>query len=438
MTAGQHHGTQRHHHPSKASFLSPGDQEEDEAPLLYDEQDEQAREHAYRAPFPWFQFSILFALQTAIYLPYNVTRPFTPDLIRSIGIAKGEKDVGYYVGLLISTLVVAETATTFHLSRLSDQRGPKIVLLACTMALSVFMTGFGLSTTFSELVICQALIGAVKGLRGVTRSMLSRMIDSRDVARGIAYYETSWYLAGTIGSKIGGDLSNPVEQFPQLFGSIKFFKDYPYFLPCATCSILLLTGWLVAAALLRDTKDECVTEDGIKSTMRPLLLREYFAPGIIIAAVNYSSVCLIQMFRSSTEVLYLSTPIGDGGLGFSPSAIGTLASICAIATGLSHLFVFPRVHNKLGWRNIFVLGLIASVPLFVLWPVMNWIARKDGYSGWVWFALGVQILCYILNEFAWSKSFAMLIKSSHKCACSCNFGFYCPIVWRSCRSNGIL
>ncbi|KAF8735943.1 hypothetical protein AX14_001153 [Amanita brunnescens Koide BX004] len=231
--------------------------------------------------------------------------------------------------------------------------------------------------------------------------MLSRMIDSRDVARGIAYYETSWYLAGTIGSKIGGDLSNPVEQFPQLFGSIKFFKDYPYFLPCATCSILLLTGWLVAAALLRDTKDECVTEDGIKSTMRPLLLREYFAPGIIIAAVNYSSVCLIQMFRSSTEVLYLSTPIGDGGLGFSPSAIGTLASICAIATGLSHLFVFPRVHNKLGWRNIFVLGLIASVPLFVLWPVMNWIARKDGYSGWVWFALGVQILCYILNEFAW-------------------------------------
>jgi hypothetical protein len=84
MTAGQHHGTQRHHHPSKASFLSPGDQEEDEAPLLYDEQDEQAREHAYRAPFPWFQFSILFALQTAIYLPYNVTRPFTPDVRSSL------------------------------------------------------------------------------------------------------------------------------------------------------------------------------------------------------------------------------------------------------------------------------------------------------------------------------------------------------------------
>ena len=52
----------------------------------------------------------------------------------------------------MSTLYAAETATTFHLSRLSDQMGRKFVFLACTLGLSVFISGFGLSTTFWALI----------------------------------------------------------------------------------------------------------------------------------------------------------------------------------------------------------------------------------------------------------------------------------------------
>jgi len=74
-------------------------------------------------------------------------------------------------------------------------------------------------------------MGAFRGTHGVTRSMLARMTDSTDTVRAIAYYETSVYVAGTIGSRIGGSLSRPVDQFPQLFGSSKFLKEYPYFLP---------------------------------------------------------------------------------------------------------------------------------------------------------------------------------------------------------------
>ena len=144
-------------------------------------------------------------------------------------------------------------------------------------------------------------------------------------------------------------------------------------------------------------------EEGNESTGRPLPLRDIFAPGIVIAAINLSFVYLLQTFYTETEVLYLSTPISDGGLSLSPAAIGTLSSISATIMGISQLFIFPRVHDKWGSRNVYVLGLFASVPLFVLWPVMNWIARKDGYSGLVWFALAAQICCSVLNEFGWRK-----------------------------------
>ncbi|KAF8325691.1 member of major facilitator superfamily multidrug-resistance, DHA1 sub-family [Amanita rubescens] len=388
---------------------------DEETPLLYAER---AREQVHQTPFPWFQFSILFALQTATHIPFYVTRPFIPDLIRSIGIAEGEKDVGLYVGLLISTIAASETATTFHLSQLSDHIGRKIVFLACTIGLSVFISGFGLSITFGGLIFCQALMGAFRGTHGVTRSMLARMTDSTDTVRAIAYYETSVYVAGTIGSRIGGSLSRPVDQFPQLFGSSKFLKEYPYFLPCAICSILLLTGWLVGTIFLKEMvreplslfsslfkkktqKDKCVMGEGVESTGSPLSLRIIFVPGIIVAAINLSSICLLQTFYSETEVLYLSTSIRDGGLGLSPQAIGILSSISSTVTGISQLFIFPRVHDKWGSRYTYVLGLFASVPLFVLWPLMNWIARKNGYNGLVWFALATQMCCSVLNQFGW-------------------------------------
>ena len=158
-------------------------------------------------------------------------------------------------------------------------------------------------------------------------------------------------------------------------------------------------------------KDVYMTEEGGESIRGSLLFRTVFLPGVIVAAINLAAISLVQKFFSETEALYLSTPIRDGGLGLSLSAIGTCASIRAAVLGSSQLFVFSRLHDKWGSRFLFVLGLSASIPQFLLWPLMNWIARRDGYSGLVWLAFGAQICCAVLTEFACRKSsYAMLIK----------------------------
>ena len=144
--------------------------------------------------------------------------------------------------------------------------------------------------------------------------------------------------------------------------------------------------------------------EGNENTRRPLSSRDILVPGVIIAAINLSSIYLLQGFYFETQALYLSTPIKDGGLGLSLRAIGTFGSIRATVIGISQLFIFPPVHDRWGSKKIFVLGLSASFPLFILWPLMNWIARRDGYSGFVWFGLAAQICCSAVNEFAWRKS----------------------------------
>ena len=149
--------------------------------------------------------------------------------------------------------------------------------------------------------------------------------------------------------------------------------------------------------------EDVMPEEGNDSIRGPLFFRTVLLPGVLIAAINLSAISLLQKFYSETEALYLSTPIRDGGLGLSPRAIGTFGSTRATVMGLSHLFVFPRAHDKWGSRYLFVLGICASVPLFTLWPFMNWIARRDGYSTLVWFSLGSQIGCSLLVEFGWRK-----------------------------------
>ena len=222
-----------------------------------------------------------------------------------------------------------------------------------------------------------------------------------------------------IGSKIGGSLSRPVERFPQVFGSSELLKEFPYFLPCAISSIILLTAWLIGIIFLRETaaeplalssifkkkprKDKAVNEE--PGTRRPPVLSIIFLPGVIIAASNLAAISLVEKFYSGTEALFLSTPIKNGGLGLTPRAIGTFESITSIVVGTSQLFIFPSMHEAWGSKYVSVLGVSATLPRFVLWPLINWIARKDGYTGLVWFSLGSQVCCSVLSQFGFRKSF---------------------------------
>jgi len=162
-------------------------------------------------------------------------------------------------------------------------------------------------------------------------------------------------------------------------------------------------------------------EAGDESTERPSSL----APGIIIIATNLAAICLVEKFYWATEALFLSTPIKDGGLGLSPHAIGTFSSFSAILIGTSQLFIFPRMHDKWGSSFVFILGASASLPRFILWPVMNWIARRDGNpsSVLVLFALGSQSCCSALVQFGCSKSSYWLSLKFVDRAFSCAMGF---------------
>ncbi|KIM48412.1 hypothetical protein M413DRAFT_419006 [Hebeloma cylindrosporum] len=406
-------------------------------------------------PLPFFQFSIVILLQLAEPLPLQVIYPFAPQFIRDLGITKGkESQVGYYVGLVHSVFFLTQACTILHWSRISDHVGRKPVILTSLSAISLSMYCFGLSRTFWGLMLCRSLNGALDGNIGVIKGMIAEMTDETNIAQAYAYMTIAWSTAAALGPMIGGSLSRPAERFPRLFGNSEFLKEYPYFLPCAVPATLSAVAWVITYLFLEETvrsptpvaqyigfqkgNTTSFTRNGIDDAddtscaqassskadniqtinnlspegENPLPLRSVLTRRVIVAAGNYASLSLVDIAFRAIQPLFFSTPIHLGGLGLQPAAIGNLLSIFGILNGLFQLFFFARMNDRWGSKNIFMVGIASAIPIYLSFPIINTLARHQGYSIAVWAAVSLQIVISVALSLSYGAIFIFISTAS--------------------------
>ncbi|PFH51327.1 hypothetical protein AMATHDRAFT_3176 [Amanita thiersii Skay4041] len=399
-------------------------------------------------PLPWGQITIVLLLQLAEPLCSQVIYPFAPELIRSLGITGGnEKRVGYYVGIMQSVFFLTEAFTVLHWSRLSDRIGRKPVILSGLIGLSLSMYCFGLSTTFWGLLLSRSMNGALNGNIGVIRSMMVELTDESNISRAYAFMPLAWSTGATVGPVIGGSLSRPAERFPYWFGNSELLKRYPYLLPCAIPAAFTALAWVMTFIFLKETvkrptpisqffslrrdksklklqhidydEEGCVqaiksitTEGVIRDDDKHTPLRSVITPQVLIAASNYASLSLVEIAFRAIQPVFFSTPIEDGGLGLSPAQIGNILSAFGIMNGLFQVFWFARIHDVLGSKKTFTIGLASTFPLFASFPLMNYIARIQGYSMTLWIAVLFHVIISIMLSFSYGAVFIIIANAA--------------------------
>ncbi|KAJ7746327.1 member of major facilitator superfamily multidrug-resistance, DHA1 sub-family [Mycena metata] len=418
--------------------MSPRDNDDERQPLLA----AQRREHDLndlndiqikRTPLPVFQLTIVLFLQLAEPLTSNVIYPFAPELIRDIGITNGdETKVGYYVGILQSLFFLTQALTVLHWSRLSDRIGRKPVILIGLLGLSASMYCFGLSRTFWGLVLSRCLNGALNGNIGVLKSIIAEMTDSTNIAQAYAVMPISWSTGVILGPVIGGFLAKPAERFPSIFGNNEFLKTHAYFLPCAIPATFSLVAWLVTFLFLKETatgpsiltiprlfrqkdadttKREVMVETGPSIANsespdeQPVPLRGLLTRPVIVAASNYAALSLVDIALRAVHPVFLATPIEYGGLGLPTPRIGNLLSIFGVLNGGFQVFFFARLHDYLGSKKTFTLGVALALPTFALFPILSYLASKQGVTLFVWSLALVQVILSIGTSFAYGAVF---------------------------------
>ncbi|KAG0709389.1 major facilitator superfamily domain-containing protein [Suillus ampliporus] len=342
-----------------------------------------------KTPLPKLQIGILMILQMVEPIASMSIFP----LIRELDITGGDDAaVGYYAGMIESLFFVAQTLTVLRWSRLSDRIGRKPVLLVGLSGTCMSMLCFGLSRSFWSLVISRCMCGVLNGNAGVMKTYVPL---------------------------IGGTLARPQDNWPSLFAH-PFWNKYPYFLPCAVSACLIALAFFILLFFLEERRPKLKsTTLGISSgadsddreamaqkSMANMPLRSLLTPTIVIPIANYAMLALLDISLLALMPLFFSTPMYLGGLGFSPSSIGSWLALLAIVDGIFQALFFAKIVDWLGPKRLFCVSVSCFAPAILVFPFMSWLVHARGMVDHaVTFALIGQLVLTVIWDMAFGARY---------------------------------
>jgi MFS family permease len=137
---------------------------------------------------------------------------------------------------------------------------------------------------------------------------------------------------------------------------------------------------------------------------KPLPLCALLTSKVLTVTASYVTMALFYMAFSSVLPVFYSTPIELGGLSLDPPHIGAILAVSGVAHGVFQLLFYARLHDRFGARAIHIAGVVSGIPIIILFPVINALARVHGLGLAVWLSVGVQhslvtslVMCYRMS-----------------------------------------
>jgi len=242
------------------------------------------------------------------------------------------------------------------------------------------------------------------------KSMMGELTDATNIAQGFALLPIVWCVGVTVGPFIGGILARPADRWPYLFSG-RFWREYPYFLPCFAITVMVALIAVVIAVFLKETlprrKAKTPSPESPEHAQdasvpdAPLPMRALLIPSILIPIANNGLLAVVEAGYTALLPLFYSSPPSIGGLGFSPAVIGTLLGCFGIIDGIAQILFFAPIVYRLGPTPTFKLAVSFCFPIFALFPIISWYVARWGVDRVVWGCLVLQLLLQIIKDMAY-------------------------------------
>lgn len=141
----------------------------------------------------------------------------------------------------------------------------------------------------------------------------------------------------------------------------------------------------------------------------PLPTRALLTWPVLLSVANYALLSLLDIAYRAIQPLFYSTPIELGGLGQTPARIGILLALFGIMNGTVQALYFPTLIERWGPKRVFMTGMAMFSALFVLYPLINSIARENGMTPTVWVLAITQLIICIMCDMAYGTYCSSLI-----------------------------
>eukprot|EP00002_Diphylleia_rotans_P020098 TRINITY_DN3893_c0_g1_i7.p1 TRINITY_DN3893_c0_g1~~TRINITY_DN3893_c0_g1_i7.p1 ORF type:complete len:495 (+),score=110.87 TRINITY_DN3893_c0_g1_i7:52-1536(+) len=356
-----------------------------------------APEPKAKRKFPMFDVCLICLLMLAEAMSKYILFPFVPFMVEHQGVTKSDHEIGYYSGALTSAALFGQAVSCHSWGAYSDRKGRRPVLLFGLVSSAVTLFAFGFCNNYWIGLVFRLIAGLTNGNLPVSKTILGEVCTFEEAPRAFAIYSFFWYAAGSIAPLLGGALAQPAEKFPGTFGDIQFFHDYPFFLPCAAGTFLILVVLAIAIPYLPETLKvnnpkeyelkagnysnlqeshelEAVTagsEPSIDSQDEhaKALPSVWKNPQVIIVSFTYAMISLNDILFLEVFPLWAMNAKRDGGLGFDSLEIGIATSISLLTLVIYLQVGYTYVQEKLGILGSLRYGMLVRIPLFIL-PVL--------------------------------------------------------------------
>jgi MFS family permease len=240
--------------------------------------------------------------------------------LKSFAPSAPDSQISFQSGVLQGVFTLAQVFTGILWGRVADSPrfGRKNVLLIGLTGQAISCIGVAFSRSFVAAVVWRCLGGAVNATVGGARTSLAESTEKKYHSRTFLLLPLAWNVANIFGPLFGGLLSDPVYNYPGLFGegskygggrSTSWLETFPYAAPNLFCALVLIADALLVWMGLHETlaARKFTRDRGIELTEN---LR-YRLRHMIFNRFGYSQVRQIETSDESTDDEHMpsSTPM---------------------------------------------------------------------------------------------------------------------------------
>ena len=249
------------------------------------------------------------------YMFYQL-KSFDPD--------QTDDAISSQAGILAAAFTAAQFVTAIPWGRAADSElfGRKKVILIGLLGTMLSAIGFGFSRSFYVAVFWRLVGGALNGNVGVMRTMITEIIkEKRFQSRAFMLLPMTFNIGVVIGPILGGLLSDPVTQYPGVFGEgsvlggkegVWWMKHWPYALPNIASAIFLFAAALMLFLGLDETHEMVKGQRDVGRNIGRFMTRTIFRRK---DTVQYSAVPTVDGMAET---------IADGDVELQPQKTPTI------------------------------------------------------------------------------------------------------------------
>ncbi|KAF2230681.1 MFS general substrate transporter [Viridothelium virens] len=331
--------------------------------------------HEEDKPLPTSQIFLLCYARLVEPAAFFCIFPFVNQMIRDTGDID-ERDVGFYSGLIESMFSFTQMLVMVFWGKAADKFGRKPVLCYSLFGVTIATAIFGLSQTIWQMILFRCIAGFFAGTVVTVRTMITENSTAKTQARAFSFFSFSGNLGIFFGPLIGGGLARPAKEYPSVFGSIQFFKEYPYALPTFVTGAISLSAAIVSTLFIRETLG--AKEDPNAKKESPMSTWEILKyPGVGVVLYIFGHQSLLGLAYTAIIPVFWFEPVYLGGFGFSPRWISIFLALAGFSQSLWLLLVFPPLQHRFGTGGVLRACSIAWPFFMLVYPICNLLLKHD-------------------------------------------------------------